>query len=138
MEKLLFQLKSSTAKNTTARAMLKSLEPTRQMAATLAPRDDGTLSEGIRTSRRATKANKFRKSDLEVYVGPIKELAHAIPQEFGTVNHGPSPFLRPAWDATKFDVLEMFGELIWIDVKKSIARAERKAAREAAKLKGGK
>lgn len=135
MEKLLFQMKSSTAKNTTARAMIKSLAPMEAMAKSLSPKDDRVLEEGIRTSRRATNANKTRVNDLEVYTGPIKEIAYAVPQEFGTVNHGPNPYMRPAWDATNYKVLNLFGYLQFQEIEKSIARAARKAARDAAKLK---
>jgi len=137
MEALLMDMKGSTARNTTARSMIKSLDPTLRLAIDLSPKKSRELAEGIRISRKATKAKAFKKSDLEVYIGPIKNIGHAIPQEFGTVNHGPHPFMRPAWDSTKYQVLTNFGYLLWENVEKSIARAARKAAREAAKMKRG-
>ena len=138
MEDLLFLMTKATAKNTAARAMIKSLEPTKNLARLLSPKDDRELERGIEISRRATSKKKLAKSDLEIFCGPIKQIRHAIPQEFGTVKHGPNPFMRPAWDATKLTVLTRLGYLQWEEIEKSIARLERKAAREAAKIKAGK
>lgn len=137
MEELLFQLKGATAKNTTARAMISALEPVRVKAKALAPRDKGGLEEGILISRRATKKKALAKSDLEVFCGPRKELRQAVPQEFGTSLHGPSPYMRPAWDSEKVNVLTAFGFLLEENIEKAIGRQQRRAAREAAKLKRG-
>lgn len=116
--------------------MLKSLEPVRVFAEAKAPRKSGYLktkvSKGTRTRPRARK-----KSDVEVYVGVEAGTRSAIPQEFGTIRHGAQPFMRPAWDANKFTVLVKFREELWEQIMKSIARQERKAARDAAKLKSG-
>jgi len=117
--------------------MIAALEPVKLKARTLAPREYGGLHDGILISRRATKKKALSKSDLEVFCGPRKELRQAVPQEFGTVKHGPSPYMRPAWDSEKYNVLTAFGFLLEENIEKSIGRQQRRAAREAAKLKRG-
>ena len=105
-------------------------------AKNLAPR--GTtlkLSDGIEISTKARPRSR-RVSAVEVYVGPTG-VSYSVAQEFGTVNHSANPFMRPAWDSSKYQVLWKFADDLWDEIYKSIQRQERKIAREAAKLKAG-
>jgi len=91
------------------------------------------------------------KSQAVMYVGSTDRKAHLI--EFGTGPHPIAaefkealagkegvygttvfhpgtparPVLRPAWEATKEQVLKRFGELIWRQIEKAKARMAKKA-----------
>ena len=136
MEKLLFQLQKSTPKRVVTKVMVRSLEPMKITAQLLAPIGRTLrLTEGIEISKK-TRPREQRKSDVEVYCGPTG-VSYSIAQEFGTVDHAPQPFMRPAWDQTKTKVLAVFAEEIWDEIYKAIERLERKIARDAAKMKAG-
>lgn len=123
--------------------MKKSLEETRQLAQLKAPvaaSNGGDLQESIIVGRVSPRHRKHEKSDLEMAVGPRGGkggISYAAQQEFGNVNHGPQPFMRPAWDATKMNVLITFKEEMWDNIEKALLRQSRKIARDAAKLKQG-
>lgn len=134
MEDLLFSLKGATAKALTRRSMIKSLEPVRVFAEFKAPERIGVLRSNIKISSKA-KPRARKRSDVEVYVGPDRSVRQAIPQEFGTIKHSPSPYMRPAWDAKKFEVLVTFEGEMWDQLYTAIERQERKIARDAEKLK---
>jgi len=136
MEDLLFQLKGATAKSLTRRTMIKSLEPVRAFAERKAPENTGLLSYNIAISSKA-KPRGPRKSDLEVYVGPDRSIRYSVVQEFGSVKSSAQPYMRPAWDAKKFEVLIKFEQNMWDQLYTAIERQERKIARDAAKLKQG-
>lgn len=92
------------------------------------------LSKGIAISAK-TKPRAPRKDPVEIYCGPIRSIAYAIPQEFGTVDHAAHPYMRPAFDATRMIVAARFANGLWDQIMKAIEREERKAARAAAKMK---
>ncbi len=69
----------------------------------LAPVDTGTLRDSIEVTddRDARLYGKLNGSGISVYVGPVGstedgDVFYAKFQEFGTVNHGAQPFMRPA------------------------------------------
>ena len=131
------ELTAATAKNVTRRAGRKALEPVKAKAIGLAPygeRDEIHLRDNIEISTKARRAR--RKSDVEVYMGVTVSLSSVgIQQEFGNINHGPQSFMRPAWDVAGRGVLTDLSKSMWAEIDKASARAARKAAREAAKLK---
>ena len=71
-----------------------------------------------------------------MFVGPSYDLGaggrHGHLLEFGTAHSAAQPFMRPAWDQDHKALLERLKVEIWTEIKKSMARAERKAARLAA------
>ena len=93
-----------------------------------------SISVGTKLSKRQAGQHKkmFRddRAAVEMFVGPGPDPA-AWNQEFGNVNHGPQPFVRPAWDQDRMDLLDRLANEMWSELYKSIARAERKAARQA-------
>lgn len=142
MEQSLFLLKNTTAKATVRRAIKKSLEQTKVQAKLKAPvfsgPGGGDLEESIIIGRVSRRHKKHQKSEVELAVGPRGGkggIAYAAQQEFGNVNHGAQPFMRPAWDNTKMGVLVTFKDEMWIELEKSLLRHSRKLARDAAKLK---
>ena len=64
-------------------------------------------------------------------IGPGR-MPQAYMQEFGTVHHGPQPYMRPAWDANALQALELIKSELWNEIQKAAARLARKAARQAA------
>ncbi len=70
------------------------------------------------------------KASVEMFVGPGPDPA-AWNQEFGNINHGPQSYVRPAWDRDHLALLDRLGKELWVEIQKTIARAERKAARQA-------
>jgi HK97 gp10 family phage protein len=138
------------------RALRKAAEPLAQLASGMAPRASGKLSASIGYGNRLSKRQRglhrkmFRddRVAVEMFVGASYATGgggrHAHLQEFGT---GPryhksgkfvgavsaQPFLRPAWDSYQRTMLETIKAELWADLQRSIARAERRAARLAAK-----
>lgn len=90
-------------------------------------RAGGTKAEAgaaMRTARR-----EGNKSFAEIYVGPGKGGAHGVLQEFGTVHHGPQPFMRPAWDSKKSTALNIIADELGNEIMKSAKRLAKKRAR---------
>lgn len=131
------QLTKATAKNVMRRVLKKRAQPIANHAESLAPVEHGTLKQsvvvGTQLSRRQKRYQKREhKDEVFVFVGP-GPLKQATLQEFGTVNHDPQPYMRPAWDANKNRVLSDIKQDMAIEVNKSIARRQRREANKAAK-----
>lgn len=144
LDRALAELPKATARNILRRTLTTAAEPLVKEAAALAPDRPGKpandLSSSIAVSsklnkeqRKATRGDD--KSFAEVYVGPDVSVpnAHGHWQEFGTVNHGPQPFMRPAWDGKQREVLEIIKSETWNEIERAAKRLARKAARLAAK-----
>lgn len=131
--------KLSTRKAVARRAAKKAMQPMADLARSLAPDDPTTppvdLKTSIVVSSQVRVGRSFRKlregpTNIEIYMGPTSEgYPQAITQEFGTVHHAPQPYMRPAWEQDQKAMLDRLGEIMWIEVKKSVARANKKAAR---------
>lgn len=139
LDAALGELPKATGKNVLRRGMRKALQPMADVAEGNAPEKTGKLKRGIKVgttlSRSQRKAAKETKSYVEVYMGPDPS-AKAIAQEFGTVDHAPHAYMRPAWEQENGDTLERFKAFTWEEVKSAATRLARKAARQAAKLGG--
>src|SRR5690606_2513631 len=148
----------AAGKGVLRRAGIKALHPIAEAAFNLAPDDPATggydLKESIGVSTKLSRSAKRQhrktvrddKASVEVFVvaGP---LPHAVMMEFGTaraITEGrcagtqrpgtaPQPFMRPAWDQGRMRVLEDLKKELWAEIDKAVARAQRKAARLAAK-----
>lgn len=159
LEQELDRLSKAAGKGVLRRALKKAAEPMAEMARSMVPVDDGDLKKSITVSvklakRQAGLHRKMFKDDrasVEMFLGPSYDLGaggrHGHLVEFGTAPHinqgqfpgtqhpgtAPQPFMRPAWDADQVKLLDRIGQNMWKELQKSIARAERKAARDAAK-----
>jgi HK97 gp10 family phage protein len=83
-------------------------------------------------TRRHKGEQRNRASEVEVYIGPAGgqgALFYASHVEFGTVLTPAQPYLRPAWESTKGEVLRLVTEGLKVEVDKASARAARKVAR---------
>lgn len=118
-----------------ARAM-RAGAPTASIAETIDV--SKTLS---RRQRRA--ADRQDANTASVYVGP-KPVGPALLIEFGTVRRHwktgkatgsvpARPFMRPGFESTKVQVLELFGKLMWIQIEKAANRIARRQAKAKAK-----
>lgn len=132
LEKALLEMKTATAKAVVRRAGKKALIPFRDKAIAFAPYGensgaDGHIRDAISISTKQRRGLK-KKSRIEIYAGVATAQGKvASQQEFGNINHGPQAFLRPAWDATSYTVLENVRDEMWIDIRKTAERAARKA-----------
>lgn len=143
LDEALGQLSKATARGVLRRVGLKALQPVADTARALAPVDEGALRDSIGVGtkltrrqaalhRKAVRSGESEKSFWEGFAG-AGGLPQAITQEFGTVNHGPQPFLRPAYDANKDRMLETIKRDLGDEIQKAAVRQARKAARLAAK-----
>lgn len=129
------ELPDATAKNVLRRVGRKALAPMEDKARQAAPMLHGALVVSITTGtqlsrRQRSMHQKLGPNDVEIFMG-----AGALPQahmmEFGTVDVTPRPFMRPAWDTGKGDLLERIKADLWMEIEKAAARLARKAARAA-------
>lgn len=137
LEAALRELPTAAGKAVLRRAAVKALKPFDEAWRANAPRLTGQLEEsggvGTKLTRRQARLNRKRedKDSVEVFAGPNNPAA--VPQEFGTVDQRAQPFMRPAWDATKGEVLANVAEGLGAEIDKTAQRLARKAAKLAAK-----
>lgn len=124
------------------RVLTSRAKPIAEDMRQMAPVDsngDETLKRSIVVSRKLTKRQRGRRrkvsnSDIEVFVGPSNKETPAVfhyahLQEFGAPQHAPQPFLRPAWDKARSTLFKDIAAEMWKEIKKSIDRAAKKAAK---------
>ncbi|WP_295808895.1 HK97-gp10 family putative phage morphogenesis protein [uncultured Nitratireductor sp.] len=146
LDKALAELPKSTGKNVLRRTLREAAKPLINDAQRLAPDRPGRPRNDLPTSitistrlnknqRKATRGTD--KSFVEMYVGPDVSVPHPHGhwQEFGTVQHGPQPFMRPAWDANKMEVLDVIGDQLGDEIMRAAKRLAKKQAKAAAKGK---
>ena len=119
----------------------KALQPMAEAARQLAPDDPATTSNDLKasitvggklTKRQASLARKDQdKATVTRYMGTADPAG--VPQEFGTVNHGPQPFMRPAWDANKDGALKIVADELGPEIERTAARLAKRRAAKAAK-----
>ncbi len=136
IEAALKNLPKATAKNVVRRVLKTRAKPIADAAQRLAPIDDGDLQKSITVGTKLSKAqrSKHRKrtpGTVEMFVGAgPNPQAHL--QEFGTKDHPPQPFMRPAWDGGKEALLAGIKDDLWAEIQKASARLAKKAAKAAA------
>jgi hypothetical protein len=139
LDRALGELPKTTAKATLRRVGIKALQPFDKAWRANASRYrlTGALEEsgGVGTKLTRRQAQQQKKSDdksfVEVFAGPNNPAA--VPREFGTVDQAPVPVVRPAWDATMGETLQIVANELGAEIDKSAKRLARKAARLAAK-----
>jgi HK97 gp10 family phage protein len=123
------------------RVGIKALQPMAETARSLAPDDPATPDPDLESSITVgTKLNKTQaklarkdqdKALVTVYMG-TNDVA-GVPQEFGTVNHGPQPFMRPAFDADKEGAVKIVAQELGPEIERTAARLAKRRAAKAAK-----
>lgn len=139
LELALTQLPKATARAALRRVGIKALQPMADIARELAPDDPETGGKDLRASitvgtslnARQRKLQKRRddKAFVEVFMGTA-DLA-GVPQEFGTVNHGPQAFMRPAYAREAGNAIRIVAAELGGEIDKT---ARRYAARQAKKV----
>jgi HK97 gp10 family phage protein len=149
-------LSKATARNVVKRVLLKRAQPIVEAARTRAPVRTGRVRDSIiaqarggnagkaafaeamrggasraEAGRAAREANRAAGSIVEVVIGPHDGAFYASLVEFGTAHSSPKPFLRPAWDAGKIQVLDGVGDDMWAEIQKALARQARRQAKAA-------
>lgn len=140
----LAELPKATSRNVMRRVGRAALEPMAETARQNAPVDNNDLRESIAVSTKAAghaRRTGRKRNEVEVYMGPggrggAKAPPQGVLQEFGTRNHGPQPFMRPAWDAGKDDLLQAVADGLAPEIEKAAQRIARKQARLIAKAGG--
>lgn len=140
LEEALDQLSKAAGKGVLRRSLKNAAQPMAKLMRDNASTDEGDLRDSIAVSTKLSKRQAaahrkmFRddRASVEMFVG-AGPLPQAHLEEFGSINNAPSPFARPAWDQDHRAMLDRLGKDLWVELRKSIARAERKAARIAAK-----
>lgn len=157
LEKALRELPRATAKRVMVRALKEAAKPLIADASANAPVLTGALKDSINVSSRKPKGAKGpgsvafaaamaggasraqagqaaraanaanRGGSVEVYVGPGRN-PQAIFQEFGTSKHPPQPFMRPAWDSTKQQVVDSIKAALGDEIMKAARRLAKKNA----------
>lgn len=107
----------------------------------------GELADSIAVSSRLSKtqakeARRERKDFVEVHVGAgALQQAHLL--EFGTGERfqangksvgsmQPEPYMRPAWDAHRGEIVGDLADDLWAEIKKTAARKAKRDAKRAA------
>jgi HK97 gp10 family phage protein len=137
MDAALGEYSKATARNVLIRAGLKALAPIAATAKAKAHRRTGDLQDSIdvatKLGKRQRRLNR-EPSTVEIYAGPTATDGENPPpqgiwEEFGTEDHPPHAFLRPAWDGGQNEVLDAVKEELAGEIDKATARAQRKALR---------
>lgn len=160
LERQLEKLSKAAGKGALRRSLEKSAAPMVDLAKSWVPVDDGDLRDSITVGVKLAKrqAGQHRKmfqddrASVEMFLGPSYNLGaggrHGHLVEFGTKPHinggkyagtqnpgtAPQPFMRPAFDQDVRKMLDRLGEDLWVEIEKSVLRAERKAARVGGKV----
>ncbi|MGI3166002.1 HK97 gp10 family phage protein [Pseudooceanicola sp. 200-1SW] len=136
LEKALRELpKHTTRKSLVRRVLKRAAQLFADRANALAPRGvGGDLAEsygvGTRLTRRqAASARREGRDDVFMYAGTNDPGGQQ--QEFGNAHHAAQPHARPAWDQTQQQIFEQIRDDMSVEVEKAVARARRKAARQA-------
>lgn len=134
LDRALGQLTKTTAKAVLRKVMKEAAEPLAQAARQKAPKDEYHLHDSIDVSTRLSKRQSMMhrreagRSFQEMFVGTNNPAG--VQQEFGNERHPAQPFMRPAWDQEKMNVLDGIGARLGGEITKAAERLARKAAKE--------
>lgn len=133
MYKTLDHLSEGVKAKALAPMLLEAVEPIRDTARAIAPDDPLTsppwnLPTSIEKSdrQRSGRAKRDRalgRFDARAYVGPTGVgYPQAIMQEFGTIHHVAQPYMRPAWNAQKQNVLNLLKAIFAKHIRAIVAK----------------
>jgi HK97 gp10 family phage protein len=138
VDDMLGELPKATAKAVLRRVGIKALQPMAETARSLAPDDPATPDPDLESSITVgTKLNKSqareaRKDEgrafVTVYMGTNDPAG--VQQEFGNENHGPQPFMRPAFAQDAQGAIKIVADELGDEIMKTVARRAKRAARK--------
>lgn len=131
-----FSGRTTAGKNAVQRGLKKAMKHVENKAKSLVPVDEGDLRDSITTKKERVKLQrgsaKFaRQTGVSMLTGPTGKPEGGNPawQEFGTVKMTPQPYMRPAADSQADKVIADVAKELQDAVKKSVARARKKAGK---------
>jgi len=140
LDAALGQFTKATAKGVLRRVGRDALEPMADAARSLAPDDPETPDPDLESSitigtrlnkRQASMAKRDEgKAFVTVYMGTNDPAG--VQQEFGNENHGPQPFMRPAFDQHAQGTIKLVAEGLGDEITKTAKRVAARAAKKAA------
>lgn len=162
LHKSLAELSRAAGNSVLRRSGVKAMEPMRALAQSLAPDDmkspDPDLESSIVISAGANLARQGRRAlgevekgnRVNISMGPDAKLprsptqgkkssgyTRALVAEFGSRQQAPQPYMRPAFDRDKDALLTRLAAILRVEIERAIGRAQRRAARAAAKRSTG-
>ncbi len=129
LERALNTLPNAMAKAQLRGAMKKALVPVKADAERLAPVLTGRLKKSIvigPTLSKWQRAGKLGGGAVQMFVGSTAHYGAFV--EFGTSKMSPKPFVRPAWDMNKKEVLNIFAREVWKNLERTAKRLAKQAA----------
>ncbi|WP_158637464.1 HK97-gp10 family putative phage morphogenesis protein [Paracoccus sulfuroxidans] len=126
LEENLKKLHKAHAKNVLRKTLREAGKPVAEAAAANAPHDTGALEASITVSTKLTRSQRRLEKKLdgkhaaEMFIGAGSAKAHLV--EFGTEHTAPDPFLSPAWDSMKGQVLEDIKKKSWENTIASLTK----------------
>lgn len=107
-------------------ALKRGAVPIRDMAATLAPRDEQAgaphLADNILivapTSKKLDELGAFDM--VAVWIGPAAKFFYGYFQEIGTAFHPAKPFMRPAFDSQHRRSISIVAAEAWAAIRKAL------------------
>lgn len=127
IDQALGELGKTTGRNVLRRVGMARMEPLAEAMRSRAPVNAGDLKESIAVSTRNPRKNR-KQSTVEVHAGPGRH-PQAHLREFGGDGNPPEPYVRPAWDGGKDELLDGIADDLWSEISKAAARQAKKAAR---------
>ncbi len=122
----------------------KALLPMAETARSMAPDDPATGGSDLKsrisvggklTPRQAKLARKDQDRALITRYMGTDDPAGVL-QEFGTVNHGPQPFMRPAFSQHAEGAIRIVASELGPEIEKTATRLAKRRAAKAAKAAG--
>lgn len=158
LKRALEELPKATARAVQQRVLLKRAQPLVAAAKAKAPVDTGHLRDSIQATTKRPRGHKTAaarafasvrgqggsiaqaraaakaagSTPVEVFVGPDRAPQGSL-QEFGTKNHPPHPYMRPAWDQEGKRMLDGIAADMWAEIRKSAERIAKRQAKKALK-----
>lgn len=135
LDRALGKLPEATAKASLRKILKEAGEPLASTARQNAPVFEGHLEEstdaGTRLTRRQASLHRKEMKDnrdfSEVFVGTANPAG--MQEEFGNSHQSAHPWLRPAWDAQKQNVLFIITHRLWVVIEQAAARIAKKTSK---------
>jgi HK97 gp10 family phage protein len=131
IEAALSQFNTRKRRDIARKALDSAGQITARVARSMAPVDEGNLRESIDVSGTLTRRQAglhTKRAEVERFIGPgAHPQAHL--REFGGDGNPPHPYMRPAWDSTKNQVLDRITDVAWLEIEKAIQAKAKRAAR---------
>jgi HK97 gp10 family phage protein len=92
--------------------------------------DKGASVAAMRDARREARASGINPP-VQLFMGPTvgSGAGYGHFQEFGTRNHAPDPFMRPAWESEAKATVDRIAPMLRAEIDRAVARAAKRAAK---------